>query len=232
MSYSDDDVRRLILDMLKNPGERDKQRLIGASEIGNPCDYCVASRVAGREQAPNRYWLGAKIGTAIHRELEWEEEKHIVTPQNYRFEALEGALIEEKIILGEIEGYGVVKSKPDLVLVKYNHLIDHKTTTKDKLMKYKMFGVPKQYYYQQQLYAWGLNKSGIKIDRISLSFITRAGSTDADVSVISFDYDEAAALKAWGRLENICKYIQAGNDIELLTSDDNCYYCNNVINRN
>ena len=231
MPLEDAQVRQLILDLLKNPGERDKQTLIGASEIGNPCDYCIANRLVKTPKAQSKYWLGAKLGTAMHRELEHEELKHIETPENYRFEVLKGARIEQSIYLGDIPGYGTLKSKPDLVLVSAEHLIDHKSSTRDKTKKYKLDGVPGQYYYQQQLYAWALNRSGVTITRISLAFVNRDGQTDDDIWVYSFDYDEEAALTAWHRLEGIWEYVSTGGDIDELESDPDCFYCKVVLHR-
>lgn len=230
-TLEDAEVKQLILDLLKNPGERDKQTLIGASEIGNPCEYCLANRLKQTPRKSSKYWLGTKIGTAIHRELEHEEIKHIEVPQNYRFAALKGARIEESITLGNIAGYGIIKSKPDLVLVGSRHLIDHKTSTKNKVAHYKLDGVPRQYVIQQNLYAWGLNQAGIGIDRISLSFVNREGLTDDDIWIHSFDYDEQVALDAWRRLELVWSWLQAGGDVEELESDPDCYYCNVVLRR-
>lgn len=231
MPLSDEQVRRLIIDLLRNPGERDKQTLIGASEIGNPCDYCIGNRLIKTPKQTSRYWLGAKLGTAMHRELEHEEFKHIENPQNYRFQVLKGARIEQSIELGSIEGYGTLRSKPDLVLVSDRHVIDHKSSTRNKVRGYKLDGVPAQYVYQQQLYAWALNKSGIVVERISLAFVNRDGTGDEDVWIYSFDYDESVALKAWDRLNGIWQYIQDGGNVEELKSDPHCYYCNQVLHR-
>lgn len=224
MTLEDAQVKRLTLDLLKSPSERDQQRKVGASQISNPCDYCLGRALKGGPSEPNKWWLGARIGTAIHNALEVEEEKHIDRPRSYHFEALRGATIESKIVLGTVDGYGVVSSKPDLVLVAENHLVDHKTTTKDKLKKYKLFGAPLAYIYQTQLYAWGLNKQGTKIERISLNFICRDGSTDDHIWVHSFDYDEALALKAWNRLEGIWNFIQ-DHELSELESDEDCFQC-------
>lgn len=225
MTLSDPEVKRLIIDLLKTPSDRDKQRKIGASQIGNPCDYCLARALKGGPSEPNRWWMGARIGTAIHSALEEEEEKHTDRPMSYHFDALEGATIEQKIVLGTIDGYGVVSSKPDLVIVKHNHLVDHKTSTKLKIKGYRLNGVPTSYIYQTQLYAWGLNKSGVRIERISLNFIARDGTTDDDIWVTSFDYDEEVALRAWDRLEQIWNYIQ-DHDIDTLSSHPDCFRCN------
>lgn len=224
MTLTDQEVKRLTLDLLKTPSERDQQKKVGASNISNPCDYCLARALKGGASEPNKWWLGARIGTAIHNALETEEEKHTDRPRSYHYEALEGARIEERITLGVIDGYGVIGSKPDLVLVKYNHLIDHKTSTKDKIKRYKLDGVPTAYIYQCQLYAWGLNKSGTRIDRISLNFIARDGSTDDDVWVYSFDYDEALAQRAWDRLQLIWDYIQ-DHEVSTLSSHPDCFTC-------
>lgn len=230
-TLEDAEVKMLVLDMLKSKSLRDKQTKIGASEIGNPCDYCVANRLLGKKQKDNEYWLGAKLGTSMHNELEAEAAKHLIRPQSYHFLPLKNARLEETIILGAIEGYGLVKSKPDVVLTEHNHLLDYKSTLKKKVMKYKLDGVPMQYIYQQQLYAWGLNKAGIKIERISLVFVNRDGSGDSDVWIYSFDYDETLALKAWERLELLWKWLEAGHDVETLQSDPGCFYCNQVLHR-
>jgi hypothetical protein len=226
MYLQDSEVKRLILDLLKTPSERDRQVKVGASQISNPCDYCLARALNGGPSAPNRWWLGARIGTAIHAALEAEAEKHIDRPRSYHFDALAGALIEQKITLGYLEGYGYVTSKPDLALVKHQHLIDHKTSTKAKIAKYKLDGVPTAYIYQTQLYAWGLNQAGIPIERISLNFIARDGTTDDDIWIWSVDYDESLALRAWNRLLGIWDFVKNDGDVSTLQSHEDCFSCN------
>jgi len=234
VTLHDDEVKWLILDLLKAESERDGQRLIGPSEIGNPCEHCVARRLMESKGHPKpqqgKYWLGAKIGTAIHAELEQEERKH-VNEGSGKFKPLKGALIESPIVLHTIPGYGTIKAKPDLVLVTEQHLIDHKTTSKTKLAHYKLDGVPYQYVIQQNLYAYGLNHSGVPIRRISLSFINREGTTDSDINVFSFDYDEQVALYALDRLEKIWYDLETGKTPDDFPSDPGCYYCSRVIFR-
>ena len=77
MTLEDTQVKRLTLDLLKSPSERDQQRKVGASQISNPCDYCLGRALKGGPSEPNKWWLGARIGTAIHNALEAEEKKHI-----------------------------------------------------------------------------------------------------------------------------------------------------------
>lgn len=222
---TDQEISWLTRDMLKTESERDKQRLIGASSIGNPCDRCLADQLLNRGSKNNKYWLGARIGTAIHSALEEQERLYIEGTEDFHFRALTNARVEQKITLGEIDGYGVITSKPDLVLVNNAHLIDWKTSTKLKMKKYKLNGVSEQYFYQQQLYAWGLNSMGIKIDKISLVFIARDGATDDDIWVYSFDYDEEAALRAWNRLKKMWEWLRAGGDPDDLRSHSDCFVC-------
>lgn len=219
--------------MLNNPTERDKQRLVGASNIGNPCDFCLGNAMVANGQKKNAFWMGARIGTAIHAALEHEAEQHVDTPRAPQFKYLRGAKIEEKIVLGHVPGYGTIKSKPDLVLTEHDQLIDYKSTTKAKLQKMRVTGtVPIQYIYQQQLYAWGLNNAGIKVKRIALVFIARDGTNENDVWVYSFDYDEDKAVAAWTRFEKLWEYLQEHDEnTEGLTSHPECWYCSNILGR-
>lgn len=232
MPLSDYEVKALVVDLLKTQTARDKQSKIGASEIGNPCDYCVASRLAGKPKVSSEYWLGARIGTGIHAELEREIAKHTEEPQGTIFNALKGAASEYKMSIYDMEGYGLIKSTADLLVTNHLHLIDFKTSKKRQVDKYKLDGVPLQYVVQQQLYGYGFNQliPGL-VKRISLMFINRDGSTDSDFWVHSFDYDEQVALDALARLEVLWTYVREDNNIEALNSHPECFYCNVVIHR-
>lgn len=232
MPLTDYEVKNLVTDLLKTPSRRDGQKKIGASEIGNPCDYCLAHRLAGTPFASSNFWLGARIGTGIHAELEKEINKHVEEPQHVRFNSLKDAESEYNLHIYHMEGYGDIRSTADLLVTNSLHLVDFKTTKKLQLTKYKLNGIPKQYVVQQQLYGYGFNQlaPGL-VQRISLVFICRDGSTDDDVWVTSFDYDESEALAALDRLEILWHYINEGGDIEELPSYHDCFYCNVVIQR-
>jgi hypothetical protein len=227
----DSQVRQLVIDLLRNPSQRDGQRLIGASEIGNPCSFCLANRLLNTKPngSRNPYWLGGRLGTAMHAAL--EEEASNADTSTYQFSVLNGARLEQTITLGEIQGYGTIRSKPDLVLVKEGHLLDYKSSTREKVKYYKLDGVPEQYIYQQQLYAWGLAQEGTPIEKISLVFVNRDGKTDDDIWVFSFDYNENQALHAWRRLEKMWKWLQDGGDPATLASDPHCYVCSVILRR-
>lgn len=232
MPLTDNEVKSLVTDLLKTKSKRDKQSRIGASEIGNPCEYCVAHRLAGTPRRESKFWMGARIGTGIHAELEKEIEKHVDKAQDNKFKLLEDAASEYNLHITDMEGYGEIRSTADLMVTQALHLIDFKTTKKLQLQKYKLHGVPEQYVIQQQLYAYGFNQiaPGL-VERISLVFINRDGSSDDDVWVASFDYDEKVATAALDRLRRIWEYVQDGQDLERLDSYYDCFYCNVVLQR-
>lgn len=225
-------TKELALRLLREPTERDKQTFIGASSFGSPCSYCISSELKGlKEKGPNRYWLGGVIGTAVHNLLEERAR-----------EMLSNVIIEKKIYLGTLEGYGEIYSKPDLVTLDDRRVIDWKTSTREKIKWYKeardvdpsprelskvtdaRFTLQK-YLGQIMSYARGLWLAGIEVDVLTLTFICRDGLTDNDIWSVDFDYDPEYADKVWNRLVSIWEYVRDGKDIEEIPSHLNCYSC-------
>jgi hypothetical protein len=230
-------MKELALSLFKQESERDKQKKIGASDFSDPCEYHLAKKLLGVQMPEFKYYLGGKLGTATHEFLE----KRIPISNFEQFPEFASAVIEQSIVLGELEGYGVIKSKPDLVLVDGAHLVDWKTTKRDKSKQLRdvIHGVGKdtkasadaayslkKYYAQAQIYAWGLNKNGIKIDSCSLVFVNRDGTNDADVWPWTFPYSEDFALAMWERLERIWSEVRNGKDVETFDKEAQCFSCN------
>lgn len=223
------DVKQLTIDLFKQRSARDKQHKVGASNISNPCTKHLAHDLVGTPEAEFKYWMGGKIGTAIHSFLE-------AAIESSDDSLLDGAIVEQKIILGEIAGYGVVSSKPDLVLPNSNHLIDWKTTSRAKVKKLQNLvdGVKddaeslytlQKYVGQAQLYAWGLNNSGIKIDRLTLVFINRDGTYENDIWTYTFTYDEDVAIALWDRVNALWLELQNGEHPDNYPDDPHCFKC-------
>ncbi len=233
MTLEDHEVKYLVLDLMRQQSARDKQTKIGPSGIGNPCDYCLGLAVSGQTPGgPNHFWMGARIGTAIHETLEKAASQHVEKPRSSYFAALEGALLESKVRICVIEGYGMIQGSADLVLTAEDHLVDYKTTTRKKMDKLKLDGPSQEYIIQQQLYMYGLNTNhGMNIKRASLVYIARDGSSNADVHVVSFDYDEHTAELALERLELIINVVKQGG-LDTLESHPDCFDCTNKYLRN
>lgn len=226
---TNDRMLDITLSLLKQESDRDRQKKIGASDFSDPCDYHLAKKLLGIPEAPFKYWLGAKIGTATHSFLEDAISKSDL-PE------MVSAAVEQKIFLGVLEGYGEIHSKPDLVLVDDRHLVDWKTSTRDKTRKYQrvVFGESQdagvmynlqKYYTQAQIYAWGLAKAGTPIDTCSLVFINRDGTTDSDIWSYTFEYEEQHAEMAWKRLEAIWANLGINPDPEQFTRQEQCFKC-------
>lgn len=228
----DAQLRNLVLGLLKAPSDRDKQRKIGPSLYASPCTYCVGSHLAGFETPQGRYWLGAKIGTAVHNLLEQEAE------------SLDDALIEQRVQLGTLENYGKLSGSADLVLPSERMVVDYKTTDRDKVKSIKRAfeSEPNEYdthsviearyklqTYSGQMgqYARGLElHHDIPIDKLGIVFINRDGKTDSDVWAMVMDFDRDYAEIVWNRLINIWAHVQE-HGVDGLDSHPLCYPCNN-----
>jgi hypothetical protein len=295
MALSDPEARHLAISLLTAPTARDKQRKIGASNLCNGCQHCLASNMMGdMRDTPmlDRAWGGRTVGTAIHGTMEErmtaaqdaaqaERTFHdALQYQGSEFQAQvseqlltigrsnPGALVEYNMSLGTMGTYGEIRSTTDLVLPAQRHGFDWKGTTKKKsaLMRdflgqtnfgrkhkdvklseneyakemvkseYRVNG----YYGQLQLYGKGLNDNGIKVDRLSIVFISRDdtmwwdnptsdGYEDASkmrgVWVLSFDYNEAYATELWDRGLEIWERLEAGEVPADFPSDPNCFPC-------
>lgn len=230
MALSGLKMKELSIGLLLSETDRDKQRKVGASQISNPCTKHLAMDLAGIKQPPSKYWLGGKIGTAVHSLIEGyiEENRHV--PE------LADAVVEQKITLGELEDYGVISSKPDLVLPAQKHLVDWKTSTRAKSKKIQKWidGESKdsgttytmqKYIGQTQLYAWGLSQAGTEVETISLVFINRDGTNENDVLEYTYEYDEAIALALWNRLVALWDELKEGSHPESYAGNPDCFNC-------
>jgi hypothetical protein len=222
-----------MLDLLKTQKARDRQTTIGASAIGDPCAYCLARHLSDGSSSIGQYWLGAKIGDAIHMLMELEAQKHVGGGTDAKFKSLIGARLEESVFIGTIPGYGDVNSTPDLYLTAEKHLVDYKTSKRSKIDEYRLNpdALPTRYLYQIMLYGRALVAMGYPVEKVSFVFIARDGTSDRDVTVISFDYDETLADEAWNRVVLAYEWLQDGGDIDTLESDPHCYVCSQILHR-
>lgn len=143
---TDAESRHLIIQLLTAPTARDTQQRIGASNLCNGCDYCLAANLMGdmRDSALlDRVWGGRVVGTAIHGLLE-ERLKWALQGQDNHDTWAAGtladvgrrfpdALSEFRMKIGTLGSYGEVWSTADLVLPGQRQAFDHKGTTIQKL---------------------------------------------------------------------------------------------------
>lgn len=244
------DARKWTLDLLKTPSERDKQWKIGPSSIGDPCTYCIAEQLlASRGQvegdehnsSPGPYWMGARIGTAIHETLE----KAAIA------QGFDWIMPERKIVIGDLDGYGTITGSADVTVLEGDsdaeehywtaigdQVIDFKTTTRKKiaLIKEAFLTEPEDiettaltdarqkvhtYRGQIMLYARGIGN----VTTCTFVFINRDGTGDNDIWAIDVPYDQEYADHVWQRLENIWSAVQDGRELSTFKQHAWCYRC-------
>lgn len=228
-------LKSFLRSLWTEKSERDLQRLVGASNLSNECTRCLAGDMAGEEQPPSEYVMGAKIGTAVHLYLEEEVKKY------------DWGVPETKVILGEIPGYGVIKSTSDLYVPSLFAIVDHKTTTIKKLeiirslvQLDRLHNIPefepdthtearkkvKRYLVQGNLYGLGAENRGDKVETVALNFIPRDSKKIDDMWVYEVDYDRDVAIRALARGQKIWDALVAGKQLDTFKSDPDCYTCN------
>lgn len=172
------DLRGVVEDAITTQ-PRSQQRRIGPSEIGTPCDHCLAAKLAGWEQGRDVAWL-PYVGTAMHAQLEhvlldhetnaWIRDK---TPGRY--------LTEEKVMVGHIGGTEIWGST-DVLDVTAAMTIDWKLVGASTLTAAKA-GPSPVYRVQADLYAKGWNDAGFRVDHVSIVYLPRNSMRGLDDAI-------------------------------------------------
>ncbi|MGQ4350503.1 hypothetical protein [Streptomyces sp. SAS_275] len=178
---------------------RSRQRAIGPSEVGEPCERQLAYKILDwPETNTNRDPIAAIIGTGFHM---WMAEK---------FEARQTDLgdgrpryrIEERVTVRDspIEAARLTGSS-DLYdrLARLNW--DWKLVGVSSLDKYRRQGPGPKYRIQAHLYGLGQENAGQPPQRVVVAFIAR--HHELKVHVWSEPYDRQIAVDALARLDRI-----------------------------
>ncbi|MCI1962863.1 MAG: hypothetical protein LKJ18_02020 [Ancrocorticia sp.] len=228
-----DVIRALIEDSIVT-APRSLQKSIGPSEIGNPCDHCLAARLAGWVKNEHGVaWLPF-IGTCVHEHFE-------------RFFARLSeagtldSLQEARVTVGQIGGRDVTGST-DLYLpdeggnpVMTGMTVDWKIVGKSKLDLVKAHQHPgKQYEVQAHLYAKGWNDAGHPTSHVCVYFMPRNATSLDQGYVWIAKYDPGIAQAALDRANQIndtltaleAFSVQARDEwIRGLPRDPDCWDC-------
>lgn len=209
-----------ILSALKTPTARDKQRLVGASQIGG-CPYHLGLAMLQShglaEKEPSEPGMGAWIGTGVH--LNIEETLN-----------LEGSSQETKVDIFEIPGYGLVRGSIDMYW--RNRIWDWKVLGKANMQKMqlayrKMPGqIPNTTYrVQQHLYGYGLIQRGFKVEDVNIVAIPKLSNSFEDIVLFTEAYNQELVDKSIARAKGIWQYASEGKLSELPRDIENCYDC-------
>jgi len=216
-------VEGLIQSVIGRPSTRDEQKMPGPSDISDPCDLCLARKIAGVCGIPMQggrngsFSLKAWVGTAVHEKIEQDLPKIYTRAQQ-----------EVEVDIAQIPGLGMVKGHVDLYLPDKQHLTDWKTADMEGvygIKKYKREGPSKRHIGQTSLYAYGLNRAEMPVKGITLVYIPRDSNRRTDIWRYTFPYEEAIAEALLKRLGLLTSVLQSGQTAEL-TSDPDCFVCN------
>lgn len=223
-----------IIKELTKPSERDKQRKVGPSELGDLCERCLAEKLLGVHKEEKTHPLAPMIGTAFHLYLE-----NVIGLKDY--------LKETKVTVGTIEGYGDIRGTSDGFDTATGHVVDYKVLSKKKIKAFSSAtffdedhnpefysdslteGQLKKYYYQMQLYGLGMENAGYEVNHTSLILFPRDCTVESVISAsheLCFKYNRDAALAVLERANQIFKWaINNWDRLEELDSHPGCYYC-------
>ena len=197
-----------LREMLSAESERDKQRLVGPSSLG-ACAYCLGLDMLGlKEQSFGWY---PRLGTAFHY---WAEHHNNIP----------GAITEQKVTVGEIEGYGIIKGTMDLYLPHRSTIVDYKLVGKNTRQAAMVNGPSIQYRSQQHLYCKGAIAAGYKVKKFAIAYIPRDSASLKDMYVYTENYSPRFAAKVLDRAQKVWNYSSSGR-VEELPSDSECYTC-------
>lgn len=175
---------------------RSRQKRIGPSEMGDPCDRRIGYRVAEIPEVNNRFdpWA-AIVGTSIHTWLEDAFQRWIIAHDSKAW------LTETPVSLD-----GFIKGRSDLFDVEESCVVDHKGAGPSVMKKVLKDGPGPGYVVQIQLYGYGYERLGLDVRKVALVFYPRAGRL-SDTYVWTADYDRSVAEKALARVQNIASQV-------------------------
>lgn len=223
---------RWVIEQAITHHPRTLQTAIGPSEIGTPCDHCLAAKLAGWAQTRDTTaWLPT-VGTAVHAWLE----AAFIAHENQRNAPHAGGvrwLVERKVVVGAIDGRPV-RGSTDLVDLVCGMTVDWKVVGASTLTKVRTHGLDQTYRVQAHLYARGWNLTGTRIDHVAIAFLPR-NAVSLDVAVWWHEpYDETVATTALERATGLARNLKAlasisGEAVDAwiatLPRDPDCWDC-------
>lgn len=226
-------TRRLLRAAITAPTARDEQKLVGPSDLGDACDFCLGLKLTRmypqyRPEGYNpdllhqNFGLKAWLGTGAHHQMEVGLAQQMEETEDWLL------AIEHKVPIYHLPGYGMIKGHIDLVVAHrsgYLAVVDHKTTDRAKLRSYKVSGVPEPYVFQTNLYGYGVSQvMGVEPHDVGINFIPRDSNNIEDTWQCFAPYNPGVAEMALVRLEEVWEKVQAG-DVMKLEQHSECWTC-------
>ncbi|MBD3004880.1 hypothetical protein [Streptomyces sp. 5-10] len=205
---SDPVAKDLVHAVVTRPSERGLQRMPGPSDLADPCDVCLARKIAhflGIDPDPEdeNFSLKAWVGTSVHEKLERD------LPKVY-----DGAQLEITVSIADIPGLGLVSGHVDSYFPERLALNDWKTGDLSGTFGVKRMrtdGVKTAYLRQTMLYCYGMRQSGLPVEWANLTFIPRDSNRASDIWTATCSYREDVAVFALNRAESLVDVVKSGD---------------------
>lgn len=217
-------IRDLTQVTITKPSKRDQQKMVGPSDLSDPCNLCLARKLAALCGVPvdhpkRTFSHKAWLGTAMHQKLETGLPLVYAKGEesNPRYHQ------ELSVPIGSIPGLGDVHGHFDLYV--RDSIVDYKTADLHRIEKYRKEGVPNSHNGQTKLYLKGVNACGSPGRYAVLVYIPRDSSSLSDIWVASDSADESLADSLLGRAQRLTEMVRSGNISELVSHTD-CFVCN------
>lgn len=198
---------------------RSLQQRIGPSELGTPCEHCLAAKLAGWTETRDAAWLPT-VGTAVHA---WLADQFTGTPR---------WLTETKVEVGDLNGVPITGSA-DLFDLFTGTVVDWKIVGVGTLRTVRASGPSDQYRAQAHLYGRGFVRAGHRVDRVAIAYLYRSAWPGVQMHLWSEPYDEAVAVatleRATATLRALDALHAADADVDAYVTSlpraEGCYSC-------
>jgi hypothetical protein len=160
---------------------RSLQKEVGPSQLGSPCDHCLAAALAGWEKGNDDAWLPL-IGTAVHALL--------LTSEVYGDEWL----VEQRVTVGAV-GFDEVSGNADLFHIPSGTVVDFKIVGASTLNESRRNGSKLQYQRQIQLYGAGFVNAGYEVNTCTIAYLPRNSPNLSDAFFDAHPFDPTIAAE-------------------------------------
>lgn len=228
-----DDLDAVILGAMR-AHPRNHQIAAGPSDLGNPCDACLARKLSGTATGDeSEHAWKARVGTFIHAGLETDFDAANAAqgtdPDAWRW------LTERRIYVGDVNGIRV-EGSCDLYDRHTKSIVDWKSAGKYVLSEvgpkaHTPGGRKVGNRTQAHLYGRGYTLLGLPVERVALYYLPRDGKFP-EGRFWSEPYDETVALDALARATTLHQGVTAAQEaglldeyLDSLDTSPRCYRC-------
>lgn len=200
-----EELKQTILRAIRSRIEdhpRGKQREIGPSEIGHPCDRWITYKLSDTPEVPkSRDKWRPTVGTAVHSWLADAFEE-----LDARLRAATGSpvwLVEDGVLVGSLTDGEDIWGSCDLFAVPWKTTVDWKIVGKSTLDAVRRSNDPgPQYRIQAHSYGRGWVNAGYEVETVAVFYLPASGTLDQAVWWEE-PYDESVCTQALQRLDRL-----------------------------